>query len=391
MKLMRIFIPSLFAMIPFVSWAQYIPEDDLYYTKKDENAIVKAQKERNKKDNSRNQNATSQAFMDVDEYNRRTPVGAVITSDQDTLLLEEGKKYVFKDADEGYLNGFNGSVSDFENAERIRRFHNPKFTIHISDPMYNEIFMLSNSDWNVYVDDFYATITPTWTNPYHWNYAWSPAFYSGWSWRLDPWGWGYPNWGWGMASSWWGPSWGCYPGWHGGGWYPGWNGGGWYPGHNHHVGSYYSAYEYSGGRRPAGNVSGGRTNGTYTSNGRSNRYTGGSTSSGRTSGNYSVGTSSGKNNSNISTSGGRSTRYQSNSTEGRVYRPSREVRSSSESNSNTTGTTYDRTTRSSRSSSESYSSPSRSSFERSSSSGSSRSGSYGGGSYGGGRSSGGRR
>ena len=45
-----------------------------------------------------------------------------------------------------YLNGFEGSQSDLEYAERIRRFHNPKFTIHISDPAYTDIYFLDPTD-----------------------------------------------------------------------------------------------------------------------------------------------------------------------------------------------------------------------------------------------------
>jgi len=73
-----------------------------------------------------------------------------------------------------YLNGFNGTETDKEYAERIRRFHNPKYTVFIGDPRYNDIFFLNNIDWNVYLDGSFAYVTPTWTNPYWWNYSFSP-------------------------------------------------------------------------------------------------------------------------------------------------------------------------------------------------------------------------
>jgi len=103
------------------------------------------------------------------------------------------------DQDGHYLNGFNGNESDKEYAERIRRFHNPKYSIFIGDPRYNDIYFLNNSDWNVYVDDSYAYVTPTWTNPYWWNYNFN-SFGMGYGWNSNYYGyngmyspWGYNN------------------------------------------------------------------------------------------------------------------------------------------------------------------------------------------------------
>ncbi|MFA5045976.1 MAG: hypothetical protein WC542_08610, partial [Paludibacter sp.] len=96
-----------------------------------------------------------------------------------------------------YLNGFNGNESDLEYAERIRRFHNPKYTIFIGDPRFNDIYFLNSSDWNVYIDSTstYAYVTPTWTNPYWWDYNNRPYSYGGWGYSpysyynsWDPWG-----------------------------------------------------------------------------------------------------------------------------------------------------------------------------------------------------------
>ena len=103
-----------------------------------------------------------------------------------------------------YLNGFNGSESDKEYAERIRRFHNPKYTIFIGDPRYNDIYFLNSSDWNVYVDDSYAYVTPTWTNPYWWNYSINPYGY----------GYGFGSWGHGWNSPYYGFG-GMYNNWYG--------------------------------------------------------------------------------------------------------------------------------------------------------------------------------
>lgn len=158
-----------------------------------------------------------------------------------------------------YLNGFTGSEMEFEYAERIRRFHNPRFTIHISDPQFMDIHFLDNNDWNVYVDGAYAWVTPTWTNPFWWNYHWMPHSYSSWHWRtwhspwrgrhmgwFGPWSpwhhgmyaghWGWPHfgghWGWPHFGGYWGGSFGFYgsyswgfPGYFHHPWYHPWGGG----------------------------------------------------------------------------------------------------------------------------------------------------------------------
>lgn len=142
-----------------------------------------------------------------------------------------------------YLNGFNGTQSDLEYAERIRRFHNPKYTIYLGDPRYNDIYFLDNSYWNVYLDNSYAYVTPTWINPYWWDYNFSPFSY-GWgnSW-YSPYGMGYYPW----YSSYGFGGWGGYPYYGWGGYYGGgYFGGGWgYPYGGYYGGGY--GYPYYGG------------------------------------------------------------------------------------------------------------------------------------------------
>ena len=127
-----------------------------------------------------------------------------------------------------YLNGFNGSESDKEYAERIRRFHNPKYTIFIGDPRYNDIYFLNSSDWNVYVDDSYAYVTPTWTNPYWWNYSINPYGY----------GYGFGSWGHGWNSPYYGFG-GMYNNWYGYDSFYGYGG-------MYGYGNYWDPYVYSG-------------------------------------------------------------------------------------------------------------------------------------------------
>ncbi|MHB9055326.1 MAG: hypothetical protein ACYC2P_04120 [Paludibacteraceae bacterium] len=160
----------------------------------------------------------------------------------DNSAREEGK----------YLNGFKGSSSDLDYAERIRRFHNPKYTITIADPGYNDIYFLDDDYWNVYIDGMYATITPTWNNPYWWNYQYSPFSYSSWAWRNN---WGYPYYGgyYGLGSyygGWYDPMYSGYYGWGGWNdpWYSGYYGLGYpYYGGYYGWGGYYDGYPYYGG------------------------------------------------------------------------------------------------------------------------------------------------
>lgn len=150
-----------------------------------------------------------------------------------------------------YLNGFKGSDTEFEYAERIRRFHNPRYSIHISDPQYTDIYFLDNYNWNVYVDGYYAWVTPTWTNPAWWNYYWTPYSYNSWYWRSNwysPWGGYYNNWygypGYGMGYGWNSFYGGYYP------YYGGYWGGGMYGygyGYPYHHYSWYNPYYPYGG------------------------------------------------------------------------------------------------------------------------------------------------
>lgn len=105
-----------------------------------------------------------------------------------------------------YLNGFKGNQSDLEYANRLRRFHDPKYTIFIGDPRYNDVYFLNSSDWNVYLDGSYAYVTPTWTNPYWYDYQYRP--YSSWGYSGF---YGYPY------------SYGAYYGGFYGGYYGNWN------------------------------------------------------------------------------------------------------------------------------------------------------------------------
>lgn len=140
----------------------------------------------------------------------------IVTPDT-TVLLGEANDSSEQETEEGYyLNGFNGSQSDMEYASRIRKFHNPKYRVFIGDPAYNDIYFVNNFDWNVYVEDNYAYVTPTWTNPYWFDYSFRP--YSSWGW--NSWSYGYPSYSnyYGMGNYPWSYNnyWGGYGGYYGG-------------------------------------------------------------------------------------------------------------------------------------------------------------------------------
>ncbi len=152
---------------------------------------------------------------DVDEYNRRyTSRDNTFSMENDTLYIEE-KPYNERGE---WVNGFEGSQSDYEYAMRIVRFRNPRYAIPVSSPLYWEVmYTLPSWEWNVYDDGFYAYAFPTYSNRLWWD------------WRFDyTWGWRSP---W-YYSRWYGPNF-----WYGsywGGWYPHHHHHHWHPGHHHH-------------------------------------------------------------------------------------------------------------------------------------------------------------
>ena len=149
---------------------------------------------------------------DTDEYNRRYDArDNNFEMENDTLYIKEKKN---RDLDGEWVGGkFEGTESDYELAERIIRFRNPRFAISISSPMYWDVVYGVNSwNWNVYTDGMYAYAFPTFSNPYWWDWR-----FNSWNWNWN-WGWGRPYYGGGYYGSI-----GYWDGWHGGYW-----------GHYHH-------------------------------------------------------------------------------------------------------------------------------------------------------------
>ena len=107
---------------------------------------------------------------DVDEYNRRYDArDNEFVMDNDTLYIKEKSN---PDLDGEWVTGeFDGTQEDYEYAERIIRFRNPRFAISISSPLYWDVVYGPNSwDWNVYTDGMYAYAFPTFSNPLWWDW-----------------------------------------------------------------------------------------------------------------------------------------------------------------------------------------------------------------------------
>ncbi|TCO07629.1 hypothetical protein [Natronoflexus pectinivorans] len=106
---------------------------------------------------------------------------AAILSDEN---IQETDTLLYYNEETGYwVDGFRGSASDRNYAERIIRFHGPAIRIPYHSPVYSEIVYFNHYDWNVYVDGHYAYAVPAWHN------RWYNSFYFG-GWHGRPFGWG---------------------------------------------------------------------------------------------------------------------------------------------------------------------------------------------------------
>lgn len=213
-----VFVSLLMTCLPFLATAQ--TNDDLYFIpkKKTEKKVTSGTPAKVVIETDKTPTTVYTApgstvvvkdvsgeVRDVDEYNRRyTSRDNTFSMENDTLYIEE-KPYNERGE---WVNGFEGSQSDYEYAMRIVRFRNPRYAIPVSSPLYWEVvYALPSWEWNVYDDGFYAYAFPTYTNRLWWD------------WRF--------NYSWGWRSSWY------YDSWYGPGYYWGGHWGGW-PHHHHH-------------------------------------------------------------------------------------------------------------------------------------------------------------
>ncbi len=294
MCMKKMILVSLMTLcLPALTMAQSAGDDLYFIPKKKKAKVVAPQKERSTtvyaapgstvviKDVKGN-------VRDVDEYNRRyTSRDNTFSLENDTLYIEE-KPYSERGE---WVNGFEGSQSDYEYAMRIVRFRNPRYAIPVSSPLYWDVVYgaYPSWDWNVYDDGMYAYIFPTYTNRLWWNwrfnYPYGPSWSFSWGWHSP---WYYNSW---HSPHYWGGWWGHHPNphFHHPHYYPHHSGGYWGGGHGWygsskrnpgiHAGRYTNNY---------GSASANRQN--YLNNGSNNRnnrsnYTGGSRQDNRNSAN----------------------------------------------------------------------------------------------------------
>lgn len=248
---------SFFVLL--ICMVMYLPAqnivDDIYFRPSDANKALTTEKFKSEKPNYKN-GAKEIIYIDTKKnksliFDKDTLY--LLSEMNDSISIAEGNDSI--DEEGYYVGDFKGGKTEYEYAERIRRFHNPKFTIHISDPQYTDIYFLDDNNWNVYVDGSYAWVTPTWTNPFWDNYFWRPYSYSSWYWR----------------NSWYGSPYAYYNSWNHG--YP-WSYGGYYSGYYGGWGSYYNPGYYGGWGYPSyyGNYWNHYSNWGYTTTSRNKNY-----------------------------------------------------------------------------------------------------------------------
>ncbi|MEG2855212.1 hypothetical protein [Bacteroides sp.] len=235
----KIVFLSLFALaLPLVGMMAQSNDDDLYFIPSKEKAapapVKRTPAKREVTTNIYTSPGTTVVVQDrkgktrdIDEYNRRYEArDNEFVMEDDTLFVQEKAR---PDLDGEWVNGeFNGSREDYEYAERIIRFRNPRYAISISSPLYWDVVYGSNSwDWNVYSDGLYAYAFPTFSNRLWWDWRFN-SYGSSWGFGFGSPYYAGSYWG-GWYGGYWGGGWGGYWGHHHHGYYPGWGGGGHYP------------------------------------------------------------------------------------------------------------------------------------------------------------------
>ena len=168
---------TMLALAPMAAFSQgyndmyYVPSDDDY---EEEYDVYAAEEDYPDTYQSTGEVHSSDPLdVDVDAYNRRyEPESDEVETKSKPASVADA------DEDEGWVNGFNGSQSDYEYTIRLMRFTNPEIAIHVSSPLYFDVvYGASSFDWNVYVDGPYAYAFPTFSNPLWWDWRFTPASY----------------------------------------------------------------------------------------------------------------------------------------------------------------------------------------------------------------------
>ena len=149
----KVFASLLLACLPGLSMAQ--SGDDLYFVPKKEQKkeVVKVVPEQTTTTTVHTAPEAAAIVVkdvkgnvrDVDEYNRRyTSRENTFSMQNDTLYIEE-KPYGERGE---WVNGFEGSQSDYEYAMRIVRFRSPGYAIPISSPLYWDVVYGALPSWD---------------------------------------------------------------------------------------------------------------------------------------------------------------------------------------------------------------------------------------------------
>ena len=156
-------------MFSVASYAQDFIEDDLYYQPNEKKQIIEQKKQETTVVRVQQQPATvttttsvtktvQQESRDIDEYNRRyvsagNEAENVSTSSQQVQATNQyinDDEYYYVD-DDNYYQDFQDNGQVYIYTERIRKFHNPTFVLHISDPFYYNAFYYNSPGWSFYV------------------------------------------------------------------------------------------------------------------------------------------------------------------------------------------------------------------------------------------------
>ena len=174
----------LFAALPLVANAQ----DDLYYTPKKK--VQTQQRSTVVQTPATNQSKITEV--------RITPDHVAVIKGNDTVpepamesRVEEIEDDVaYGEATEGWVNGFDGSESDYEYARRLLGVRTLRVGIPVGSSLYYDLIYGPYAyDWNVYIDGGYAYIFPTWANPIYHDFL-----IHGYNWYCFGWGWGMSYW-----------------------------------------------------------------------------------------------------------------------------------------------------------------------------------------------------
>ena len=236
---------SILAMLTIVSTVSFGHDyiDDIYFKPSDTKKVNISKTRVQQKPNYKN-GAKEIIYLD-DHQNKALIIEKILfllSEINDSILHQQNEANYDYNDDGYYLNGFKvmtwntnmlNAYVDFIilNLPFIYRIHNTLTSI------------LDDYNWNVYIGNSHAWVTPTWTNPYWHNYYWSPYSYSSLYWRNS---WYYPF---SYHASWHYGSWGHYPYYSWGSYYhPGYYGFAGYPyyGYYPYHAYYYNNYPYWG-------------------------------------------------------------------------------------------------------------------------------------------------